>query len=122
MSRGRGKRTVQILEAAAAIHEEIAPATVRAVCYRLFVAGLIKNMSKSSTNCVSRMLTRAREDRDIPWEWIVDESRQAEAAPTWSGPNELIQSAVNQYRRDYWRDQEVHVEVWSEKGTRSAEH
>lgn len=117
MPRGRGRRTSQLIEAAVDILGEIQPATVRAVCYRLFVAGLIQNMAKAATNSVSRMLTRAREDGEIPWEWIVDESREAEVAPRWNSPDAIIQSAVRQYRRDYWQDQEYRVEIWSEKGT-----
>ncbi|MGH8229714.1 MAG: hypothetical protein ACREU3_17730 [Steroidobacteraceae bacterium] len=117
MSRGRGKRGVEIIATATSILEEIQPASVRAICYRLFVAGLIPNMAKSATNAVSRMLTQAREAGEIPWEWIVDESREAEVAPRWSGPEAIIRSAVRQYRKDYWQDQDFRVEVWSEKGT-----
>jgi hypothetical protein len=117
MSRGRGKHTVRLLATAIDILRRIQPATVRAVCYQLFVAGIILNMAKSATNSVSRILARAREDGDIPWEWIVDESREAEIAPRWSNPDQLIRSAVQAYRRDYWQDQQYHVEVWSEKGT-----
>jgi len=117
MSRGKGKRALRSIEAAADILEEIEPATVRAVCYRLFVAGLIQDMSKSSTNSVSRLLKLAREEDDIPWEWIVDESREAETVPCWNNPDEIIRATVRDYRRDNWQDQDCRVEVWSEKGT-----
>jgi hypothetical protein len=117
MSRGKGRRTLALVEAALEILAEIQPATVRAICYRLFVAGLILNMGKSATNSVSRMLTRAREDKQINWEWIVDESREAECAQQWSNPDALIRAAVIGYRRNYWQDQAYRVEVWSEKGT-----
>jgi hypothetical protein len=117
VSRGKGKRTLRLLAAATEILAEIQPATVRAICYRLFVAGLILNMGKCCTNAVSRLLARAREDGEIPWGWIVDESRHAEVAPRWSNPNEIIRAAVRGYRRDYWQDQRCRVEVWSEKGT-----
>jgi hypothetical protein len=116
-SRGLGKRTVALREFARAELERIQPASVRAVCYRLFIAGLIPDMGKASTNGISRMLTRAREDGVIPWEWIVDESRSAESTRTWSNPEEIIRAAVRGYRRDYWQDQKHLVEVWSEKGT-----
>ena len=117
MKRGQGKRTLRLVAAASDILEEIQPASVRAVCYRLFVAGLIQNMSKCSTNSVSRMLTTAREQGAIPWRWIVDESREAERAMCWSSPDAIIRAAVDGYRRDYWQDQDSRVEVWSEKGT-----
>jgi hypothetical protein len=116
-SRGKGARTLRLLASAREILAEIQPATVRAVCYRLFVAGLILNMGKSCTNSVSRFLARAREEDEIPWQWIVDESREAETANRWNNPDEIIASAVRGYRRDYWQDQDCRVEVWSEKGT-----
>jgi len=115
--RGKSKRTLGILDAATEILEEIQPATVRAVCYRLFVAKLIPNMGKAATNSVSRLLKLAREEDRIPWEWIVDESRRGEYSNRWQSSEQLIRSAVHGYRRDYWQDQPRRVEVWSEKGT-----
>jgi hypothetical protein len=117
--RGRGKaaKSMRLIEAAHAILEEIQPATVRAVCYRLFVAQMIEDMSKDSTNAVSRQLVWAREQDIIPWEWIVDETREAERIASWNNPEEIVRAAVSQYRKDYWSMQDNRVEVWSEKGT-----
>jgi hypothetical protein len=117
MSRGKSKRTLQVLAAVIEILREIQPASVRAVCYQLFGAKLLRDMGKSSTNSISRLLTIAREEKQIPWSWIVDESREAETASRWSGPDEIIRAAVTTYRRDQWQDQDFLVEVWSEKGT-----
>jgi len=117
--RGRGKAaaTLHLVERAKEILEEIAPASVRAVCYRLFILKVIKDMSKASTDAVSRHLVWARETGQIPWESIVDETREAERISTWDTPDEIINSAVRQYRKDYWAMQPNRVEVWSEKGT-----
>src|SRR5690606_34476511 len=54
--RGRGKAeaTRKLIAACREILDEIQPATVRAVCYRLFTAGLIPDMGKASTDKVSR--------------------------------------------------------------------
>ena len=112
-----GTRSLELIDAAANILREIQPASVRAVCYRLFVAGITLHMGRSETNRVSRLLTLARENGTIPWEWIVDESREAETARRWSNAEAIIDAAVRGYRRDYWQDQGVHLEVWSEKGT-----
>ena len=119
MRRGRGKsrESLAIIDAATDILAEIQPASVRAVCYRLFALGLIPNMSKGSTDKVSRLLVGAREDGTIPWGWIVDETREVERVSAWNSPDELIASAVRQYRKDYWQEQPERVEVWSEKGT-----
>jgi hypothetical protein len=117
--RGRGKsqRSLQLIDAAKVILAEIQPATVRAVCYRLFVAGLIDSMEKRNTSRVSVQLTWAREQGIIPWEWIVDETREAEYIPSWEDPNAFAQSVSRQYRKDNWSQQDVRIEVWSEKGT-----
>lgn len=115
--RGISKLSKDLIDASYQILEEIQPASVRAVCYKLFTMGIIPNMSKGSTGRVSKKLVYAREQGLIPWEWIVDETRAAEKAQTWADTSSIIKAAVNGYRRDYWQEQPYRVEVWSEKGT-----
>jgi hypothetical protein len=115
--RGKSAKSLQLIELARAILEEIQPASVRAVCYRLFTGGATPNMSKNVTGMVSKQLVWAREQEIIPWEHIVDETREAECIGSWNDPESLIQAAVHQYRKDYWAMQPNRVEVWSEKGT-----
>lgn len=115
--RGKSKASLQLIDAAIRILEEIQPASVRAVCYRLFVEKLIPSMSKGSTDKVSKQLVYARENGLLPWAWVVDETREAERISTWDNPEEIIAAAVNGYRKDYWAMQPNWVEVWSEKGT-----
>ena len=117
MSRGRAQHSKDIIEASYEILEEIEPATVRAVCYKPFVRRLIKSMAKSETNKISRLLRLPREDGEIPWEWIVDETREAERVSAWDNPRAYAKAVVRSYRRDYWSQQPIVVEVWSEKGT-----
>jgi len=90
MGRGKSEHTLRLIDAAYDILEEIQPATVRAVCYRLFTQGLIESMKKTETNRVSRQLTEARESIEIPWEWIVDETREAECIPSWDDPARFV--------------------------------
>ena len=115
--RGKAAKSLQLIAAAVRILEEIQPASVRAVCYRLFVEKLIPNMSKNSTNAVGTQVVYARENGLIPWDWIVDETREAERISAWNDPESIIRAAVNGYRKDYWDLQPRRVEVWSEKGT-----
>jgi hypothetical protein len=115
--RGRARKTVDLIEACLEILGTEQPTTVRAVAYRLFTRGLIKNMGKNETSKVSRVLTGARESGDIPWDWIVDETREPERVQAWSSPDEIVEACVRGYRRDYWQNQPSRVEVWSEKGT-----
>lgn len=115
--RGKARATLELIEACREILDEIQPASVRAVCYRLFTRRLIPDMGKNSTNKVSTQLVWAREEGHIPWDWVVDETREAERVSTWSDSDAIIRAAVRGYRRNYWQDQECRVEVWSEKGT-----
>ena len=115
--RGKSHESLELIDAASEILAEIQPASVRAVCYKLFTRGLIPSMSKSETNKVSRLLARAREEGCIPWEWIVDETREPERPNTWANPKEFAAAAQRSFRRDRWQHQPVYIEVWSEKGT-----
>lgn len=117
--RGRGlaAKTLALIAECQDILEEIQPASVRGVCYRLFVRGLIPDMSKNSTGRISRVLTTARKQGYIPWEWIVDEHRELERAAQWDDPEDYVETVKRAYRRDQWAHQSCEVEIWSEKGT-----
>ena len=117
MPRGKTQRNRDLIAAAYDILEAIQPASVRAVCYQLFIRGVIPNMSTQSTKRVSAQLVEARELDIIPWEWIVDETRSAERAQVWRDPAAYTRVVLNSYRRDFWDGQPVRLEVWSEKGT-----
>ena len=115
--RGKASKSIALIDAAINILEEIQPTSVRSVCYQLFIRGLIPSMAVKYTGAVSKLLVWAREDGSLPWEWIVDETRQAERINTWDNPEQIIKAAVNGYRKDYWQAQPAWIEVWSEKGT-----
>ena len=117
MPRGKTARSLALIDASVDILREIQPATVRAVCYRLFTLGLIESMAKTCTNRVSTQLVYAREHGLIPWTRIVDETREAERAPTSEDPDDYARTVQRAYRRDRWALQPRRVEVWSEKGT-----
>jgi len=78
--RGRNKDTLALIEAMKKIAEEAKPITGRGIGYKLFTAGLIKGMDEM--NIVYRALKVAREDGTIPWDWIVDETRELESVET----------------------------------------
>lgn len=99
------------------ILEEIQPATVRAVCYRLFTQDLIDSMAKNETAKVSRLLVKARKSGAIPWEHIVDETCEAERISAWNNLADYGETILRAYRKNFWSMQPECVEVWSEKGT-----
>ena len=74
-------------------------------------------MARDGNARVYRLLKEAREQGIIPWEWIVDETRELERVSTWSDPAEYARSVARSYRRDFWDQQPVRVMVVSEKGT-----
>src|SRR4051812_25477578 len=99
MARGIASKTVELINAAARILQEIQPASVRAVCYRLFTEGLIPSMAKLNTNRVSSALVYARENGIIPWAWVVDETRAAERTAQWGGIEAFADVVQGAYRR-----------------------
>jgi hypothetical protein len=115
--RGMAQRSLDLIEAMYAIAEAAQPITGRGVGYKLFTAGLIPSMARSEMQRVYRLLKEARERGRIPWEWIVDETRSLERTSTWANPTEYAECVARSYRRDFWNQQPVRVEVWSEKGT-----
>jgi len=119
VKRGRGKaeKSLRLIEAARDILSRIQPASVRAVCYQLFIAELIPDMSRASTNRVGAQLVYAREQGIIPWAWIVDETREPERVSAWDDPARFAETVQCSYRRDFWAAQPQQVEVWSEKST-----
>jgi hypothetical protein len=115
--RGRAKKSLDLIEAMYTAAEAAQPITGRGVGYKLFTAGLIPSMAKSEMQRVYRLLKEAREQGDIPWEWIVDETRGVERVSTWDDPEAYARCVAQSYRRDFWNQQPVRCEVWSEKGT-----
>jgi hypothetical protein len=115
--RGRAQKSLELIQAMHAIAEASQPITGRGVGYKLFTKGLIPSMSKRDMKPVYRLLKEAREEGIIPWEWIVDETRELEKVSTWSNPAAFVRTVSRAYRRDFWNRQPVRVEVWSEKGT-----
>ena len=105
MPRGKSQKSLKLIEGARELLAGIRPATVRAVCYKLFTLGLIGSMSKNETNKVSRALTWARENGVLDWDWIVDETRQVERASSWNNLAEFTACASRSFRRDYWQNQ-----------------
>jgi hypothetical protein len=115
--RGKARKSLDLIGAAHRILSEIQPASVRAVCYRLFNEKLITSMAKSETNRVGTQLTWARERGLIPWDWIVDGTREIERPQTWNDPEQLLRAGARQYRQNLWKQQQAYLILCSEKST-----
>jgi hypothetical protein len=117
MGRGRSQTSIELVQLVREILEEIQPASVRAVCYQLFTRGAIPSMEKAQTNRVGALLTRAREEGEIPWEHIVQEGRAIERIATWADPASYARAVQASYKRNKWAGQPRAIIVVSEKGT-----
>jgi hypothetical protein len=53
----------------------------------------------------------------ISWDWVVDETREAERVNAFTDPQDYVEAVKRSYRKDRWADQPEWIEVWSEKGT-----
>lgn len=115
--RGRAQRSLELIKVMYEIAEAAEPITGRGVGYKLFSQGLIPSMGRNVMQGVYRLLKEAREEGTIPWEWIVDETRELEQVSTWDNPAAFVRCVARSYRRDFWQQQPQRVEVWSEKGT-----
>lgn len=111
------QESLDLIEAMHAVAKAAQPITGRGVGYKLFTAKLIPSMATNEMKRVYRLLKVAREQGRIPWEWIVDETRELERVSTWSNPTEYARCVARSYRRDFWDQQPVRVMVVSEKGT-----
>jgi hypothetical protein len=111
------QRSRDLIAAMHAVTRAAQPITGRGVGYKLFIKGLTASMVRSEMARVYRLLLTAREQDIIPWDWIVDETREFERVSTWDDPQQYARCVAQSYRRDFWNQQPVRVEVWSEKGT-----
>lgn len=117
VGRGRSQRSLDLIKVIYDLCEEAQPITGRGVGYKLFSLALIASMSRNCMQGVYRLLKEAREEGTIPWEWIVDETREIEQVATWDNVDEYMRVTARDYRRDFWQQQPERVQVWSEKGT-----
>jgi hypothetical protein len=115
---GLHQETLELIALMKDIARELQPISVRGMAYQLFNRKLITNMGDTrQTKRVSEKLTLARERGDIPWEWIVDETRDIEVASSWTSPSEYAETVADAFVKDLWADQPERLMVISEKGT-----
>jgi hypothetical protein len=115
--RGLAQRSLDLINAMYVAAEKAQPITGRGIGYKLFTSGLIPSMETGEMQRVYRLLKEAREVGFVPWEWIVDETRTIERVATWDDPEQYARCVAQSYRRDFWNQQPLRVQVWSEKGT-----
>jgi hypothetical protein len=94
------------------------PTSVRGMYYMAMGAGLIDKDAQTKRNNymrVQRRLLQMRRDGTIPSSWITDGSRTIYGYDRFADEDEFSADAANIYRKDYWLESPVRVEVWVEK-------
>jgi hypothetical protein len=104
----------KLADHATAILEAERPMTLRQLFYRLVSAGEIKNKSAEYKRLGS-IMTRLREAKHVPLDWIVDHIRATLKPSSWTGLADFGDSVRDCYRKDFWAKMPVHVEVFVEK-------
>lgn len=114
--RRRSQAELKALDGALAeIVAEIEPATVRQVFYQAVVRGLVPKDEARGYKLVQRRLLKLRESGEVPYGWITDNVRIVRGHNRYEGPDDYARVAAEFYRRDYWAESPVNVEVWLEK-------
>jgi hypothetical protein len=107
-----------MVEVRAAIIDVLAqdhPQTVRQVFYQLVVRGAVEKTEVEYKSTVIRLLTEMRLSGEVPWSWIVDESRRARGTQTFDSITDALNHTAQYYRRSALRESDVYIEIWSEK-------
>jgi hypothetical protein len=95
--------------------EQDHPQTVRQVFYALTVRGVIKKQEIEYHRTVIRLLVDMRENGEVPFGWIADNTRWRRKPTTFVGLDSCLKSTASFYRRDLWAAAPVYVEIWCEK-------
>ena len=100
---------------------ELQPITVRGLYYQSVVSAILDFITKdslgSTTNydLIQRRVLDLRKAGEMPWDWVVDESRASYGVPRWNSPAGYANSAPFHYRLDFWREQRIRPVVMVEK-------
>lgn len=90
------------------------PCTVRAVFYRCVSAGAVEKTERGY-DAVQRQVLKLRRSGRMPYWWITDGTRWVFKPKTWRDAAAAMDALGSSYRKMLWLDQDVNVEVFSEK-------
>jgi hypothetical protein len=91
------------------------PQTVRQVFYQLVVRGVVEKTHVEYKATVCRLLADMRLADDVPWDWIIDETRQGTVTRTFNNVEDCLRETARGYRRSALNNSDVYIEIWSEK-------
>jgi hypothetical protein len=91
------------------------PQTVRGTFYQATVQKLVAKTEKEYKQTIGRLLVDMRLSKKLPFDWIADNTRWMRKPNTYSSLEDALWSTSQGYRRALWDNQDVYVEVWTEK-------
>jgi hypothetical protein len=77
--------------------------------------GAIAKTENEYNSTVCRLLVKMRRAGEIPFHWISDNTRWMRKPRTFSSLEDALRLTRQTYRRSLWDNQDVYVEVWTEK-------
>lgn len=101
-----------------AIHKVVKndpPMTVRQVFYQLVARGVIEKSELAYQNTVIRLMTEMRLEGELPFAWVVDETRRVRVTETYDNLQDAIEQTAEFYRRSALAQAPVYLEIWCEK-------
>lgn len=90
------------------------PLTVRQLFYRAVSIGLVDKTQNEYANSIVRVVGIMREQGELPFEWLVDNTRWMRKPNTYNGLQSMLQYTARTYRRDLWQHLNTYVEIWCE--------
>jgi len=95
------------------------PQTIRQAFYALTVKGVIAKIENEYQRTAVRLIGEMREDGELPFEWIADNTRWMRKPSSFTGLADLLHSAAHTYRRNLWAAMPVYVEREGRTGRRA---
>jgi hypothetical protein len=91
------------------------PMTVRQAFYQLVTRGVVEKTEAQYQRTVIRLMTDMRLAGELPYDWVVDESRRVRVTRTFDNVRDAVEHTARFYRRSALAQADVYVEIWSEK-------
>lgn len=115
----RGRRTKGDIETIRQTIMEVVgddpPMTVRQIFYQLVTRGVIEKTEAEYQGTIIRLMAEMRLDGDLPFNWVVDESRRVRITQTFDNVADAIEHTAKFYRRSALAQSDNYVEIWCEK-------
>jgi hypothetical protein len=115
----RDRRTkAEIAAIKSALHDVLKadhPMAVRQVFYQLIARQVIEKDEKEYQGPVIRLLTEMRMKRELPFNWVVDNSRRRLSLQSFDNIADAVDDCAKYYRRNAMRESSVYIEIWTEK-------